>query len=180
MDADQLSEELRLGSGNYLAQRRWVAGLSIVASAAMGAISLYQLGIIRHMPEPRLPHLDEERVDGSSEAYSRLATPDGTLGMASYALTLVLAAMAGAHRSERHPWVALLFGAKLLFDAATMARMVLVQTRKLGAYGPLGLVAAGSTLASLPIAVPEVVHAARALLGGGKGRSGDACDVTAT
>jgi hypothetical protein len=126
------------------------------------------------MPEPRLPHLDEERVDGSSEAYSRLATPDGTLGMASYSLTLMLAAMAGAHRSERHPWVA------LLFDAATMARMVLVQTRKLGAYGPLGLVAAGSTLASLPIAVPEVVHAARTLLGGGKGRSGDACDVTAT
>jgi hypothetical protein len=42
------------------------------------------MGIIKRLPEPKLPYLDADRVDASSEAYEWLSTPDAILGIASY------------------------------------------------------------------------------------------------
>lgn len=178
MKPEQLSEELRAGSGSYLSQRRWVAGLSLLASGSMALISLYQLGIIQHLPELPLHKFDSEHVNAGPDAYARLATPDATLGLASYAVTLVLAAMAGARRAEQHPWIPLLLGAKLLFDTAQAARGVAVQVRKYRMFCSWCLLAAGATFASLPFALPEILHAARVLKGDADG--GDVGDSTAT
>lgn len=57
MTPEQLSRELRLGSGRFLQQRRKVLGLSLVAAGAMIPISLYQMGVIKHLPEPPLPRI---------------------------------------------------------------------------------------------------------------------------
>ncbi|MCA1669726.1 MAG: hypothetical protein LC793_20515 [Thermomicrobia bacterium] len=55
MKPEELSEQLRHGEGNDLRRRRAVVGLSLVAVGSMGLISLYQMGIIKHLPEPPLP-----------------------------------------------------------------------------------------------------------------------------
>ena len=58
MRADELSRELRNGSDGYLAKRRGIVALSLTASASMAVIALYQMGLIRHLPEPPLPTFD--------------------------------------------------------------------------------------------------------------------------
>ena len=93
----------------------------------MGLISLYQMGVLRHLPHPPVKGLDSDKVDGSPEAYRRLATPDAALGTASYAATLVLAAMGGKARARNHLWVPLALAAKVGFDVAQAVRMLVVQ-----------------------------------------------------
>lgn len=93
MKPEMLSQELRTESGGFLELRRGIVGLAMVASGSMGLITLYQVGIIKHLPEPPLRGLDADRVDASTEAYSRFSTPDGVLGLGNYVVTLGLAAM---------------------------------------------------------------------------------------
>ena len=112
--AAELSRELRCGVDGFLAQRRAIVGLSLAAIGVMGLISLYQVGVVRHLPNPPLPGLDSDRVDASPEAYKRLATPDAVLGLGSFAMTMGLAEMGGKDRARRQPWIPLALGGKVI------------------------------------------------------------------
>lgn len=170
MSPQRLSWELRTGSGGYLTQRRWIAGLALTACAAMGAIALYQMGIIPALPDPPLPHVDSAKVDASPEAYSRLDAPDAPIGLVSYAVTLLLAAMGGTWRAERKPWLPLLLAGKVAFDAYYAARLTISQwTKQHQTFCVYCLTAAASTFATIPLAVPETLAAVRTLLGMGAG-----------
>ena len=61
-----LSRELRKAEDPFLARRRDVVALSFVSAAAMLMVGLYQIGLLRHLPEPPLPGLDPDRVDASA------------------------------------------------------------------------------------------------------------------
>src|SRR5579863_3799861 len=71
MTPEELSQQLRHGSGAYMAQRRGIVSLSLMAVGSMGLITFYQMGVIKHLPEPPLPNLNADKVDASAEAYSR-------------------------------------------------------------------------------------------------------------
>ncbi len=101
MKPEELSRQLRQGSGEFLARRRKIVGLALTAAGSMGLISLYQMGIIKHLPEPPLPYFDGDKVDAAAEAYAMLSTPDAVIGLGSYATTLGLAAMGGQDRATR-------------------------------------------------------------------------------
>ncbi len=73
---EQLSADLREGSSTFLKHRRGIVGLSLFSAGVMGGIALYQMGILKKIPEPPLSRFDAERVNGSAEPYSHLATPD--------------------------------------------------------------------------------------------------------
>ena len=165
MRPEELSEQLRHGEGDDLRQRRGIVGLSLVAVGAMGMISLYQLGIITHLPEPPLPRLDADRVDAAPEAYSRFATPDGVLGVGSYALTMGLAAMAGQERARTAPWIPLALAAKVAFDTAQAVRLTVDQATKQQAFCSWCLLAAACTFATVPLVIPETRAAIRYLTG---------------
>jgi Vitamin K epoxide reductase family len=163
--AEQLSRELRLGTGEYLSQRRGIVALSLVAVGSMSLISLYQVGIIKHLPEPPLPGLDADRVDASVEAYSRLSTPDAFLGIGNYAMTAGLAAMGGQGRAQQQPWIPLLLAAKVAFDTSQAIRLFFDQKSKYHAFCSWCLLAAGSTVATVPLVIPEACAAIRHLMG---------------
>ena len=61
MRPEELSRQLREGTGEFLARRRGVVGLSLAAIGSLGIVSLYQMGIIERVPEPPLPGLDAEK-----------------------------------------------------------------------------------------------------------------------
>jgi hypothetical protein len=103
MKPEELSRQLRQGSGKFLARRRKIAGLALTAAGSMGLISLYQMGIIEHLPEPPLPRFDADKVDAAAEAYAKLSTPDAVIGLGNYAATLGLAAMGGQDRATERP-----------------------------------------------------------------------------
>jgi uncharacterized membrane protein len=169
-DAAKLSHELRHGRSAMLARRRGVVRLSLAASGIMGFITLYQMGIIRHLPEPPLPRLAADEVDASPTAYRWLATPDAALGLASYAGTVVLAAMGCEDRAERQPLIPLVLAAKLGLDAAIAGLLTVEQWRSHRAFCSWCLLAAGLTFASLPLIAPETRAAWRTLAGRSAGR----------
>ncbi len=163
MDASELSRQLRMGEGELLARRRAIVALQIVAGASMSLITLYQMGIIRHLPEPPLPMLDADTVDAAPEAYKILATPDAALGLASYGATTVLAAMAGPDRATTKPWIPLLMAAKVLVDALAGAKLTVDQWARHRAFCFWCLIGALASVVSVPLAVQEARIALRTM-----------------
>ncbi|HEV2126228.1 MAG TPA: vitamin K epoxide reductase family protein [Chloroflexota bacterium] len=171
MEPALLSRQLRRGSGTLLQRRRWASGLSLFAAGSMGVIALYQLGIIKHLPDPPLPYFDSDKVDASEEAYAVFATPDAVLGLTNYGVTMVLGAMGGQNRALERPWIPLAWTLKALVDAAQAARLTRNQWTKHRAFCIWCLAAAAATFATVPLTLPEAKVAARHLMGsGGSGK----------
>jgi hypothetical protein len=164
MRPERLSYELREERDGHLGHRRRIAALSLTAAGSMGVIALYQMGVIRRLPEPPLPDLNAEEVDSAPEAYEKLSMPDAALGLTSYAVTLSLAAAGGKDRSRDRPWLPLLLAGKLGLDAAQAAKLTRDQWTKHRAFCSWCLLAAGATFIAAPLAWPEARDGARRLL----------------
>ncbi len=161
--AERVSDDLRRRTSPDLRRRRRQTGLMAAATAAMGLISLYQTGIVRHLPDPPLPGFDSDRVDASGEAYETFKTPDATLGIASYGATLALIGMGTADRARSQPWIPLAAAAKLAYDSVGAAWLTAEQISKHRALCFYCLLASASTWGALGYAVPEARSALRSL-----------------
>ena len=155
MPPEELSRALREGNGTFLKARRWVVSLALFNIAAMGAISLFQIGILKHVPEVPLPGADADKINGSAQAYEILQMPDAFLAIGSYAATAALAAMGPPDRARTLPWVALGMGVKTLADAALAVRLLISQPTKFKTYSAWCVAGALAALATAPIAWPE-------------------------
>ncbi len=158
---EQLSADLREGSSTFLKHRRGIVGLSLFSAGVMGGIALYQIGVFKKIPEPRLPRLDAEKVNGSAQAYSYFATPDALLGLTSYAITACLAGAGAQSRWKTHSWIPLAMAAKTIVDAAMAGKLTVDQWTKYRSFCFWCLLSAGATLAALPLALPEARSALR-------------------
>lgn len=159
VSAARLSDDLRHDTSADLSRRRGVIGLALVGAGAMAVVSLYQTGIIRHLPEPRLRRLDADKVDASPEAYERFNVPDGLLGLVSYAITAMLAGTGGADRARRQPFVSLATAGKVLADTAVAAKLTYDQWARHRAWCSWCLLGAAASFAMLPLVVPEARRA---------------------
>ena len=122
---EELGRELRQGHSPFLKRRRGIVGLSFFSCAVLGAVALYQIGILKKLPEPRWRGFNTGKVNGSGEAYSVLGAPDAFLGLASYAVTACLAAMGPEDRFRTHPSMPIAMGLKLLIDSAMAGKLTL-------------------------------------------------------
>ena len=166
MKPSELSRQLREGQTPELNNRRWIVGLSLVGVAMAQIVSLYQVGIVKHLPDPPLDIFDSDKVDASDYAYKRFQTPDGFLMLLSYAATATLAGAGGEKRGQTQPLLSLLMGGKILLDlisAAELAREEWNDNKKLCPYCQTATLA---SLASLVLAWPEVKSAWRNWRGG--------------
>ena len=155
MRPEQLSEQLRNGTGDSLRRRRGIVGLALTAAGSMGVVALFQTGIIKHLPDPPLPYLDSDKVDAAGEAYAIFQTPDAALGLGSYAVTLILAAMGSKDRAIESPWIPLALLAKVLFDAAQAGKLTVDQWTDHRAFCIWCLISAGANFATVPLTLPE-------------------------
>jgi hypothetical protein len=96
-ETQQLRRELQGSNESDLNVRRAIIGLSLVGMGAMTAVSLFQTGIIKHLPDPPIKDFDSDKVNSSDTAYA-LGVPDGTLSLASLAANIPIAAFGGANR----------------------------------------------------------------------------------
>jgi uncharacterized membrane protein len=163
--AEAVSDALRRGAGPYLQGRRRAALLQTAAAAALSVVGLYQFGVLRTVPELRLPGLDANRVDASGEAYEILRTPDSALGIASAGVSLVLAGMGSAQRHEEQPWIPLALLAKSVVDAAGGVYLFAEQLTKHKRVCSWCTVSAGLLLATVPAVLPEARAAWRSWRG---------------
>jgi len=151
----ELGRELRHGYSPFLKRRRGIIGLSLFSCGVLGAVALYQTGILKKLPEPRGPFFETAKVNGSGQAYSLLSTPDALLGLASYSVTAALAGMGPENRWRTHPWMALAMGLKLFADSALAGKLTLDECKKFRAFSLWSLLAAAVTWTALPLALPE-------------------------
>lgn len=113
----KLRRELQESSDSDLNARRAVIGLSLVGIAAMSAVTLFQTGVVKHLPDPPIDGFDSDKVNSSDTAYA-LGVPDGALSLASLAANIPLAAFGGANRAEEMPLIPLAAAAKGVVEAA--------------------------------------------------------------
>ncbi|MGI8808600.1 MAG: vitamin K epoxide reductase family protein [Acidimicrobiales bacterium] len=159
--AEAISDDLRRGDDAFLGHRRRIAGLSLAGIGSLGVVAAYQFGIVRSLPEPPGRIFDAARVDASGEAYQYLKTPDATLGMLSTAVTLVLAGMGAGDRHRRRHWVPVALAAKVVADAVFSGYLTVEQVSKHRRLCFWCLLAAASSAAAVPAAIPEAVAAIR-------------------
>ncbi|MCY7348569.1 MAG: vitamin K epoxide reductase family protein, partial [Pyrinomonadaceae bacterium] len=113
----RLRHELQKSNDSDLNLRRGVIGLSLVGIAAMTAVTLFQTGVIKHLPDPPIDGFDSDKVNSSETAYA-LGVPDGALSLASLAANIPLAAYGGENRAQETPLVPLAAAAKATVEAA--------------------------------------------------------------
>ena len=166
LSARELGFELRDSTDDFVVHRRAGVVLALVSMTSLAIVALYQFGVLKRLPEPPLPGLDAEKVNGSKQAYQLLNTPDAVLGLGSYAATLGLAAMGGATRAQTQPWIPLALAAKAGLDtlqAAMLTRKSWVNYRAFSLYS---LITATATFLTLPTVLPEAYAAWRKLVRG--------------
>lgn len=161
MKPEKLSLELRKGTSEFLAKRRSIIALSMASIFSNSLISLYQIGIIKHLPEPPLPAFDADKVDASGEAYHYFEMPDAFIALGSYATTMALTAMGGQDRAKQQPWIPLLLLAKIGFDVIQAGKLSVDQWTKHKAFCFWCLLSSVATFATLPLVVPEARAAIR-------------------
>lgn len=166
MQPEQLSQELRQGKNPNMSRRRAIIGLSMLGGSMGQIVTLYQTGIVSHLPDPPGQQLfDADRVDASNYAYSRFNSPDGPIMVLNYALTGWLAAAGGIDRARRNPLLPIAMGIKLVLDTAVSAELAREEWSEQKAFCEYCQVATVCSVASLVLAVPEVLTAVRTLLG---------------
>lgn len=112
-----LRRDLQKGNSDGMWQRRAIIGLSLVGAAAMTAVSLFQTGVVKHLPDPPIEGFNSDKVNSSETAYM-LGVPDGTLSLASLAANIPLASYGGEDRAEKQPIVPLIAAGKAVVEAA--------------------------------------------------------------
>lgn len=166
LSPDKLGRELRTGSGPFLNRRRNILGLSLFSSAVLGCIALYQMGVLKKLPEPRWRGFNAEKIHGSAQAYSILAIPDAVLGLASYAVTACLAGRGSENRWRTHPSMPIGMGLKVLADAAFAGKLTVDECRNFRSLSLWSLLVAGAAMTALSLAIPETKAALRQCLRG--------------
>jgi len=117
LESQELRRQLQRGTSENLGRRRAVIGLSLVGMAAMTTVTLFQTGVIEHLPDPPIEGFDSDKVNSSDTAYA-LGVPDGTLSLASLAANIPMAAFGGENRAEEQPIVPILAAGKAVVEAA--------------------------------------------------------------
>ncbi|MBD1841137.1 vitamin K epoxide reductase family protein [Coleofasciculus sp. FACHB-64] len=174
MEPQQLSQELRKGQNPHMSRRRAIIGLSMLGGSMGQLVTLYQTGIISHLPDPPGQTLfDADRVDASNYAYSRFNSPDGPIMVLTYAITAWLAAAGGLDRARRNPLLPIAMGIKILIDVVTNLELAREEWSENKAFCEYCQVATVCSLTSLVLAAPEVIAATRALLGQGDKNTAD-------
>lgn len=164
MDPTQLSLELRHGQSADLKRRRWIIGLSLLGVAAGQMVSLYQTGIIKHLPDPPLDIFNSDKVDASDYAYKRMDTPDALPMIITYGLTATLAGAGGMNRINQQPLLPVAMGVKTLFDTLTTVKLGKEEWDENKALCFYCQVATVASFASLALALPEALRGLRKLL----------------
>ena len=113
----RLREELQNSEKSDVNFRRAIIGLSLLGIGAMTAVSLFQTGIVKHLPDPPIDGFDSDKVNSSDTAYA-LRVPDGALSLASLAANIPLAAFGGENRATETPLIPLAAAAKASVEAA--------------------------------------------------------------
>ena len=158
-----ISRSLRTADTPSLRRRRKVVAWSALGLLDFSIISLYQSGVIRHLPDLPLSRFNSDYVNGSDEAY-QWGAPDAPISAVALALNMVLATAGGSEDTGRHPMWNVLLGLSLAAHAGGAANYLvnmISEQKKVCLYCVAG---AGISAVSLTVAWPDVRDSLRTLI----------------
>jgi uncharacterized membrane protein len=158
-EALTLSQQLRTEHTPDLRRRRWMLALQLVGVAAGSVVGLFQLGILKRLPDFPSRWFDAPRVDASEYGYKYLQTPDALFMIANYAATAILVGMGGKERARELPAAPIAVSLKAFADVATnlvLARQEWKYNRAFCGYCQSATLA---SLATLLLSLPEARRA---------------------
>ena len=103
----------------------------LCCGAALGSlipVALFQLEILKKLPDPPGPVFDSKTIVTSKDAFP-VGVPDGLLGLGSYGATLLLLLAAGSGRTTS-PLAQTSLKSKLLLDSSLAAWNTVKQVRR--------------------------------------------------
>jgi uncharacterized membrane protein len=154
----KLRKALQHGDSDDLRRRRGIILFSLLGMASMTATSLLQTGIVKHLPDPPGDAFDSDRVNSSETAY-RFGVPDSTFALASLAANIPIAALGGAERTRRQPWIPIFAAAKSALEALTASWYFYQMPTKEKAWCPYCVTAAVANVAIASLTIPEARRA---------------------
>lgn len=164
MNATAIRDALRTENNEDINRRRKVVALSALGLVDFSIISLYQTGVIKHLPDLPYSLFDSDKVNASEDAY-RFGAPDAPISAVAYAATMVLASAGGSEKAERTPAIDVALGATVAGNAAGalfyLYKMIFVQ-KKVCLYCVTGAVV---NIASAVIVAPVALKSAKKLFG---------------
>jgi uncharacterized membrane protein len=156
MNPTAIRDVLRTGHNEDLDARRKVILLSALGLIDFSIISLYQTGVIKHLPDIPHPLFDSDKVNASKDAYM-FGAPDGPISAVAYAATMVLASAGGSKNTGRSPVFDVALGGIIAGNAAGavfyLYKMIFVQ-KKICMYCVTG---AAINIASAVIIAPVLL-----------------------
>ena len=153
-----LRKELQEKETKGLRRRRAIIGLSLLGMGAMTAVSLFQTGIIKHLPDPPIDSFDSDKVNSSDTAYA-LGVPDGTLSLASLAANIPIAAFGGTDRAEKQPLVPIFAAGKSLVEAIVAGWYFYQMPTKEKAWCGYCITGAFANVGIAVLTLPEAIEA---------------------
>ena len=153
-----LRRELQEKETKGLRRRRAIIGLSLLGMGAMTAVSLFQTGIIKHLPDPPIDSFDSDKVNSSDTAYA-LGVPDGTLSLASLAANIPIAAFGGTDRAEKQPLVPIFAAGKSLVEAVVAGWYFYQMPTKEKAWCGYCIMGAFANVGIAVLTLPEAIEA---------------------
>src|SRR5918992_5743764 len=82
--------------------RRAIVGASLIGTACMAITTLFQAGMVRHLPDPPIEGFASDKVNASDLAYG-WGMPDSPLSIGSHSAAIALSTAGGADRAETQP-----------------------------------------------------------------------------
>ncbi|HEU4686112.1 MAG TPA: vitamin K epoxide reductase family protein [Nitrospira sp.] len=161
VDPQAVRDDLRQARTGALRCRRGIVVLAVLGLGTGALMSLFQTGVIRHLPDPPIRRFHSDRVNASYAAY-QYGVPAGPLSVALHATSLLLASAGGRGRATRPAWLPFAAAGKAAVEAGAAARYLFhrlpVVERSWCAYG---IVDAVLRIGMFVLSLPEACEAAR-------------------
>jgi uncharacterized membrane protein len=116
-----LRHDFRQTNRSEILLRRAIVGGSLIGTACMAITTLFQTGMVRHLPDPPVEGFKSDKVNASDLAYG-WGMPDSPLSIGSHAASIALATYGDADRAEKQPLVPLAATVAAVPAAVTAAR----------------------------------------------------------
>lgn len=163
LEPQQLRSAIQDSRDREMRLRRAIFAVSMLGITSMAAVSLYQLGAIRHLPDPktRRPHFHSDKVNASDEAFG-YGMPDGPLTIAAHAANIVLAASGPPDRGRHRPWLPWLAALLSAAQASVAAKYLFYTMPKVDrAWCPYCILDALTHFATFALSLPEALRVLR-------------------
>ena len=154
---DEIRDALRNNSTESLARRRKMGLLSAIGLIDFAVISLYQMGVIRHLPDFPAKVFDSDSVNASRKAYA-MGLPDGTTGAIMYSVNLALLSAGGTRETGRPKWLSYIIGGSVIAGAVGALDYLYDMTFKQKKICPYCVTGALVNLSLVPLAIKEIMQ----------------------